>query len=510
MNKDERGDIGLNVWLKAGGRGTLDYTMQFGKTFVGIKLCKRALARNPESKILILTHSQVSSRNWFKYREQYLDEKANILIMTKNSLINLIEEVQSGNAILDEYAITIIDEIHKFTTHSAYDALLHVNTKYLLGLTGTYPAGEDKKKLDRIAPVVDKITEQEALENGWIAPYREYNLTIEFPDEDKARYIKLTEPIAETLQIFKGTARLMNHYMNAQVFKSDYNVIDSCFRGISTFDRFNKIIRLLPNDIRNLLAFLKGWKQDMELINDLAIQINSIWNPIAIESRARSFDGHIRSRNKLMIMNPLKLQYVTDIVKKFMKPTIIFNEATDFADAVCNAINRLGTESIPICTVYHSNVESRYLRDDRGELIRYKTGERAGQPKLFGKKTLLEDTIDGFISGRYLCISTAKAMDESLSVPNIELVITTGGTTNPITYKQRSGRGKTVNIYNMDKNTIIINIVFDDFIKDVVDDEGHVHCERIRSRDLTKLVERQGESSIAEWVTTIDEIESIC
>lgn len=509
MTKDERGDTGLNIWLKAGGRGTLNYTMQFGKTFIGIKLCKRVLVKNPMAKLIILTHSQVSSMNWNKYIELYLSVDTNIVVMTKNTLINIINDTTPDAYKLDNYDVCIVDEVHKFVSIAAYAALLHVNTKYMLGLTGTYPSGTDKGLLDHIFPVVDTITEQEALDNNWITPYKEYNLTLTFPNEDKVRYEKLSEPIAETLHLFKGSAKQMNHYMNTMLFKTDYNVIDGCYRGISTFDGWGKVLRLQADDIKAVLAYVKGWSQNMMLTNDLAIQINEIWNPMAISARVKSFDSHVRSRNKLMITHPLKLQVVSEIVLKFMKPTIIFNESTDFADAVSNAINRHGLESMPICTVYHSYVESRYLRDDRGDIIRYASGNRVGEPKLFGRKTLLNDTIDGFIEGRYMCISTAKAMDESLSVPNIEIVITTGGTTNPITYKQRSGRGKTVDIYNKNKKTLIINIVFDDFFKETINEEGITINTRIKSRDLTKLVERQGADSNAEWVTSIEEIKSL-
>lgn len=499
--KDKRGDLGIQLWLKNRASGTLNYAMRFGKTFVGIKVCENSLLKNSDIKIIILTPSEVVSSTWDGYVKYYLDASANITIMTRSKMIDTItKQIELSCDLL------IVDEIHKFTTDAAYQSLIKIKQRFILGLTGTYPSGEAGRMLSKIAPVVDTITEQEALDNNWIAPYEEFNLVIEFPDKDKELYAKLTEPIAETLQLFRGTANDLNRFMKSKVFKTDYNVIDACFRGISTYDIYGKIIRFDALSVRSLLAHLKGWNHQLDLTSTLNKQIDDNWSPQIIDSRARAFDKQIRLRNNLMIMHPLKLKMVSQIIDRTRKPTIVFNEATDFADMVCDKVNKLGDINSPICTVYHSNIESRFLRDESGHYITYKTGNKVGEPKVFGKTSLKADAIDGMMSGRYLCISTARALDEGLSIPNIELVITTGGTTNPIQYKQRSARGKTVNLYNPDKKAMIINIVFDDFYENKQNEEGETVLKRIKSRDLTKLVERQGINNDVKWVHTIDEI----
>jgi len=497
ISKDVRGDEGIQVWLKNMGKGTLNYTMQFGKTFIGIKVAQRAFLRNPLVRIVILTPSEVIRDIWKRYIALYLDANTHIEIITRNAMLNRNEI---------ECEILIIDEIHKFLTDAAFEGITRIKNKYILGLTGTPPLPKtpERKRLDLICPIIDTISEQEAVDNGWITPFEEYNYVIQFTEADKEKYIKLTEPIAETLQLFKGTANELNRLFKCQMFKSDYIVIDACFRGIN--HPFMVGVRFPPNDIRTVLANVKGWRMDLELIDDYNKQLNEYWNPAFLEVRAKAFDRQIRARNNMMITHSLKLTVVDEIVLKFFRPTIIFNESTDFADAVCASINRLGKASIPICTVYHSNIESRFIKDDTGDYIRYSTGERAGEPKKFGKTFLLKDTIDGMTTGRYTCLSTSKAMEVGLSISNIEIVINTGGTTDPNTYKQRTARGKTVDIYNKDKKTLIVNIVFDNFYQEIPTPEGGIATKLIKSRDLTKLVERQGEFTTAKWVTSIDEI----
>jgi superfamily II DNA or RNA helicase len=496
MTKDERGDIGINVWLKHNGRGTLNYTMQFGKTFVGIKVGQRAIIRNANVKVIILTPSEVVHTIWFRYIALYISTTTNVRIVTKNSMMNMNDL---------ECDILIIDEIHKFLTDNCFEALTRIKFKFILGLTGTPPTkGVELTRLNLICPVIDIISEQEAVDNGWITPFEEFNYVIQFPEKDKERYISLSEPISETLSLFKGLANDINKYFKAALFKSDYSVIDACYRGVE--HPFMKGIRFPPSDIRVIVSSIKGWRMDLELTNEYNIQLNEYWNPLAVELRTKMFDKQIRLRNTLMITHPLKLEKVNEVVLKFPRPTIIFNESTDFADAVCNSINKLGIASIPICTVYHSNIEGRFIKDDRGDYIIYKSGAKAGEPKKFGKTFLLADTIDGMTTGRYTCLSTSKALEIGLSISNIENVINTGGTTNPNTYKQRAARGKTVDIYNPNKKTLIVNVVFDNFIRDTIDENGNVTSKLIKSRDLTKLIERQGEFSDAKWVTSIDEI----
>ena len=51
-----------------------------------------------------------------------------------------------------------------------------LNFQYKLGLTGSTLSVTDKTKLRSIGfPVIDTITEEEAIANNWIADYDEYN-----------------------------------------------------------------------------------------------------------------------------------------------------------------------------------------------------------------------------------------------------------------------------------------------------------------------------------------------
>jgi hypothetical protein len=68
-----------------------------------------------------------------------------------------------------------------------------------------------------------------------------------------------------------------------------------------------------------------------------------------------------------------------------------------------------------------------------------------------------EETIQGMITGKYKYLVTAKALDEGLTIPNLELVIITFGSNNPIQQGQRSARGSTIDVLNDKKQTKIFN-----------------------------------------------------
>lgn len=499
ISKDTRGDIGLTAWSKNNGQGTLHYTMQFGKTYVGIKLIKTVYNKNPLAKVIVLVPNEIVKKNWNYYIAAHLnDTPALVEVITFHRLINMVKTKE-----LLDCSVLIIDEIHKIVTPEIYICVLKINQKFVLGLTGTYPTNiEDKKKIDAIAPVIDVITEQEAIANGWVAPFMEYNYMLEFTEEDKLQYYSLSKPINETLQLFYTSAKTLNTFFNFEIFKNDYEVIESCIRGVVFQANIysEQKTRFEGYSIRAVLANVKGWDKNLNLSGELEQQINHYWSPEAIEHRCKEFLILVRNRNNLMIMHPLKLQAVTDIVQKFKKPTIVFNESTDFADLIAQSINRLQDDDLT-ATVYHSYLNSRPLRDENGEYYRYKSGAKKGEIKLFGKDTLKAEAIEGFKRGHYKVISTAKALDVGLSVPNIEFVITTGGTTNPMTYQQRAARGKTIDIYNTEKCTIIVNVVFNDFIIRVDNEEI-----KVKSRDMTKLLLRQEYKPLTEWVDCIEDI----
>jgi ERCC4-related helicase len=223
----------------------------------------------------------------------------------------------------------------------------------------------------------------------------------------------------------------------------------------------------------------------------------NIWNPLNIETRVKTFVTFVKRRTDIIHNNIVKLNAVLDIYNKFPNRTICFNESIIFAERIKEAI--IYTLHKPAIS-YHSKIESSPIIDPAsGQPYTYNGGAKVGEVKLFGKKKLLQEMLNGMREGRYNFLSTARALDEGIDVPNLEQIITTAGSANPIQYSQRSARAKTVDLYNPTKIARIINLYFDDF----TDSTG----EYIRCRDKQKLRARQRlNDSNAYWVDSIDDI----
>jgi len=496
LTKTDRAEQGITKWVANKGIGTLHWVMQFGKTRAGCLIAARTFAVRREP-IFIVVPSQIVKKQWNDTLQEFtslLDYPNEVCVFTINELnLRLHKDRFKVN-------LLILDEIHKYTSKEASKVFTHIEYKFLLGLTGTYPTGIEGKMLNKYCPVVDTITEREALDNGWIAPYREYNILLELPDEDKKRYEQFSKPISEILQLFRGSYKEFEIGNTKQyLFDSDYSVIQSCYSGKSTKDIYGNTRYFNADDIRRTLAMKKGWHQQLDLSFDLSNQIDLYWNPSAIKTNAGKFIDMVRRRNEVLIHHPVKLAAVIKIFSMNQVNTICFNESTDFADLIADKLNEQFGKPKPIAIVYHSNITSRTMTNpNTGEIITTK----AGSPKVLGKTTLRNMAIQGLTDGTYKFLCTAKALDEGISIPSLRQVITTAGTTNPIQYKQRSGRGKTVDIYDEDKITNIFNLCFNDF----TNEDGKV----VLSRDLQKLRLRQSQSDIVPIeVSGLDQLNSL-
>lgn len=83
----------------------------------------------------------------------------------------------------------IIDELHRANSLSFREIFNNCSPRLILGLTATYERldGYEKEVVDKYCPVCDTITVEEATENGWLSPYKEYKVLL---DVDLTEYNK--------------------------------------------------------------------------------------------------------------------------------------------------------------------------------------------------------------------------------------------------------------------------------------------------------------------------------
>lgn len=170
MNRDDRQELCIKKWKEAKGRGIMLLATGFGKTYTALKICDRLVKQQSKTKILVIVPSDNLRKQWLKNVVQF-GLHFNITIDTVHSLVLKPDE---------RYDFIIADEIHMYASPVFYQVFTKMTSKYFLGLTGTIDRLDGKESLlFEIAPVIDRITLKEAIENKWVSEYVQYKLEID-------------------------------------------------------------------------------------------------------------------------------------------------------------------------------------------------------------------------------------------------------------------------------------------------------------------------------------------
>ena len=490
ISKTERQALGASKWAKAGGKGTLLYYMRFGKTISGITIAQRVLAKDATRSAIIAVPSEIVKGVWETALKIYA--QTNTIDLTRIKILTIHQFAEYDGINTANCTLLIVDEIHMFCSPKGRMIIdkTNCNYKFILGLTGTFPVGEPAMFLYNWCPIIDSIPKEVAIANGWIATTMEYNVPLQLNVTDIDRYIRHSEPISEILDLFKGKSNLLM-LRGRKMFDNDYALITGCYAGITVkaLDGGSQYIH--ASKVRELLAMAVGWTVTLDLNLPYNQNINVNWHPESIKENAVQFNEHVRLRTEIINNNDIKINAAVQIFKANPVPTICFSESTEFADRLADRINDLFPGKA-IC--YHSNIASTPLIDPiTGLFITYKNGKI----KMFGKDKLKQRAIEGLRSGEFWFLSTVRAVDQGLDVPEIAQVIIASGTLNPLQHAQRSARASTIDIKNINKVALIINLYFNDMF----DSNNKLYL----CRDKIKLRARQVNSrNEVHWLSDID------
>ncbi len=454
MTKHERQDITFNKILENDYNGILNLCVRFGKTRIGIRTYIKYVKDHTDDALIIVPSESIKA-TWINEIKLLNYETIHFNIITIN---------QALNNKLKRFGLLIVDECHKLISTERYKIFSIIKYSKLILLTGTLPVGDNLKLLTDLVPIIDTITESTAVENKWISNYVEYNIPLVLPQSDAESYVKYTDIMAIIFDKYKNLYKTIT-YDNNQIFNDDLDLLMSVATG-----KYTKLYGYLdPMDISEALSKKMGH----------SARNDNLWQPEYIRNECKAFNSALKNRNTILVSNRIKLQAVVYIFKKLYKSTICFNESINFADIIAESINKEFNTIIAIS--YHSKLESKSLiNPETGTPYTYISGAKAGQPKIFSKKKQLEYMIAAMDNDFIKCISTVKSLDEGITIKNIECIITTSGSMNPIQYEQRTGRGKT--LVDDTKVAKIYNLYFEDFFHD--DKLYH-------SRDKIKLLNRQ-------------------
>lgn len=446
------------------GSGTFWAVTGFGKTYGTIQqIIKPFLEVVSSNYITILVAREVHHSHWIRELDNHLKVLSNrkrVKVVTVQYLIK--NDLRLATNLL------IVDELHKFygEEYIQYVNGNFIQFRYNLGLTATFrdPRGRHKPLMDLYYPI-DIITQQEALEKGWISQFIEYNLGIELSKAEKAEYNSYQDAISKHLPKF-GEQGIRAAFL--------------CHRG----GKGRKGVFQKPNQWARQYAIHMGWRPDMPKSHDIA----RLWNPSIIRGYARQVVENLKNINDFLYNNTSKYNAAIEILRKFHdKKMMTFGQSTKFADNLAEQFNK---EELGHAVSYHTQLKSKPLKNEHGEYIRYKTGKRKGEVKKFGLTTLKKMILTAFTTGKANVLCTASAMDENFDCPDIELGLITARTSNPNKQLQRGGRIK--RILPKDPNAIMLII--------------NLYCKGTKDYDWLRISQSKNEHYV-KWVESAKDID---
>lgn len=459
--KLERQQLGVHRWLNSSQYnstkdrlGAFDYFTGVGKTFTAIIAINKLKDIELNSfHTTIIVPSEALYKQWLEVLGKHFNKKE----------LNLID-VYTFNYIIENKLIIntdllILDELHEFYTDERFKIVdkTYIRYRWLLGLTATYKDSKRRyKKMIDYCPVIDTITEQEALREGFISRYIEYNLGLSLTEDERILYDSYTKIISETMPKFG---------------RMGLDLATKCLSG----GKHSNGVKYPAKHFVFGWAKHNGWSNNLNMLNPTDIQINELWHPNKIFGYAVKLMNSIRARTNLLYDTEEKLKTTVELVNKFNQVKIIvFSQSTNFADKVGihTNLDKLNT------VVYHSKLSSQMMPSEKtGKLIKY------------GPVRLKKRAIEHLKTGKARVISTASSLDTGFDVEDLRMAIIASGTQNFTQHKQRGGRVKRKEMLNPDVVVLLVNL----YIKGTKDEDW--------------LRKRQSESKhTIHWVDSIDEV----
>ena len=190
--RDERQERIVEEWSKTY-KGTLAAATRFGKGHCIVKAIRRVLV-NPNAKVIIVVPT-TALKNQFKARLLFEQlNKYNIEVQVINTTIKSYHECD----------LLIVDEVHRVGADTFSKIFSCIKYNKILCVTATLERQDGKHEIiQKYAPVFHTVSLQECVQNGWIADFKIYNLSVELTSAEQAEYDRLSKIYTSCFTVFQ-------------------------------------------------------------------------------------------------------------------------------------------------------------------------------------------------------------------------------------------------------------------------------------------------------------------
>lgn len=209
MDRTTRQKLAIKRWSQNNGCATLILPTGFGKTRIALTISQLLTQKNPDFKILVVVPTDNLKNQWLK---QLIEWK-----LLKNATVEIINTAIKK---VQHFDLLICDEAHRYASDSFSKLFDVIYYKMILCLTGTLERLDGKEELIKThAPVCDAVTRDEAIENGWLADFKNYLVMI---DVDLKEYKQWDQVFNQCFSVLNFDFNLGMRLMKDAVFRRKY------------------------------------------------------------------------------------------------------------------------------------------------------------------------------------------------------------------------------------------------------------------------------------------------
>jgi len=293
----------IEKWVKSGAKGYFEWATGTGKSYLaclGIKLCNE---RHSDKQINVVVPTNVLAEAWTDEKKGHIKihNLKNVNVYVINTYVKSVHDC----------ALLVIDEVHTATgAKSKYFNTVIDKTKFnwILCLSATLEKEHKEFLHKRNINCISKLTADEAVNNGWLSPYKILCVPIELSEIDRERYDKMHKEFNK-------------HFA---MFNFDFDLAMKCV-------------------------------VDKTTRQDLANKLN--WQVERVTVATMSWNRNMRLRKEFLYHIESKINAAIEITKTLSMQSILFGQSIAGADKISN---ELGEE----CVEYHSKLGAKQLKEN--------------------------------------------------------------------------------------------------------------------------------------------------
>lgn len=361
LTRDQRQEIGRQIWIKNKCVGTLVYPTGVGKTRTALNCIESILKKYSDFRVLIVVPTETLKNQW----QEQIDERG----LQFNCEIQIINTVIKHDWTCN---ILVIDECHRFASEDFSKIFERVNYKYILGLTATFERLDGKEVLiSKHCPVIDTITTEEALLNGWISKFIEYRVLIDVDNINE--YKELNKQFQQHFEFFNYDFKLAMKMVGKDGYKYRIALRDKL---CTTSDKTAK-----SNTLKTITYHAMGF---MQVIQKRKAFINNHPKKLEIARKiieARKDKKIITFSNNIKMAEAIKIGEVytgKDSKKKGRTTIEEFNKKTSGVINSCAKLNEgADLKGLSVAIILGLDSSKTKAVQRRGRAIRFEPGKTA-------------------------------------------------------------------------------------------------------------------------------------